>query len=272
MKIAVAGATGRVGRHIVDVLTARGHEVVPMSRASGVDVITGTGLDEALAGVECVIDAASSPSPDQKSATDFFTTASRNLQDAAARAGVKRILVVSIIGIDRFTGGYLAAKVAHEKAMRAGPVPVRIVRAAQFHELVEPMIEWGRKGDVAYVPKMRTQLVAARTVAETIADLVTAPPEEGGIVEIAGPRPENMVDAATRLSARRGDGLRIEGVSDPADPDSAAYEAGAQLPGPKAILGGPTFEAWLEATPTASRSGPGSRTRGPSSSSPAAPR
>ena len=249
MRIAVAGATGRVGRHIVDVLRAQGHDVVPMSRTSGVDVITGKGLDEALAGVACVIDAASGPSPDQKSATDFFTAATRNLQHASARAGVKQILVVSIIGIDKFTAGYMAAKVAHEKAMRAGPVPVRIVRAAQFHELVEPMIEWGRKGDVAYVPEARTQLVSARTVAETIADLATRPSSDARIVEIAGPRPESMVEAAKRLAARRGDGIRIEGVSDSADPDRAAYEGGAQLPGPNAILGGPTFEAWLEATP-----------------------
>jgi uncharacterized protein YbjT (DUF2867 family) len=247
MKIAVAGATGSVGRHIVEVLKARGHDVVPMSRASGVDLITGKGLAEALVGVERVIDAATGPSPDQQAATDFFTTAARNLQQASARAGVKQILVVSIIGIDKFKAGYYAAKVAHEKAMLAGPVPVRIVRASQFHELVERMIEWGRKGDVAYVPSMRTQLVAARTVAEKLADLATHPSADGGIVEIAGPRPESMVDAAKRLSARRGDGLRIEGVSNPDDPDHALYEAGAQLPGPGAILGGPTFQAWLEA-------------------------
>ena len=68
------------------------------------------------------------------------------------------------------------------------------------------------------------------------------------MVEIAGPRPENMVDAAKRLSARRGDGLRIEPTSDPTDPDQALAKAGALLPGPGAILGGPTFEAWLDAT------------------------
>jgi uncharacterized protein YbjT (DUF2867 family) len=246
MKIAVAGATGRVGRHLVDVLRERGHEVVPMSRASGVDVVTGKGLAEALTGVEVVIDAASSPSPDQQAATEFFTTATRNLQAAGSRAGVRQIVVVSIIGIEAFKAGYIASKIAHERAMRQGPVPVRIVRAAQFHELVEPMIEWGRKGDVAYVPNMRTQLVAARTVAERIADLLDRPPADSGIVEIAGPRVENMADAAKRLSARRHDGLRIESVSDPNDPDRAAYEAGAQLPGPNAILAGPTFDSWLE--------------------------
>jgi uncharacterized protein YbjT (DUF2867 family) len=247
MKIAVAGATGSLGRHVVDVLKAGGHDVVPMSRASGVDLIAGKGLAPALADVEVVIDAATGPSPDRKAATDFFTTAARNLQQASAKAGVRQVVVVSIIGIDKFRGGYNAAKVAHERAMRAGPVPVRIVRAAQFHELVGRMIEWGRKGDVAYVPTMRSQLVAARTVAETLADLATHRSANGGIVEVAGPRPESMVDAAKRLSARRGDGLRVEGVSNPDDPDHALYEAGALLPGKRAILRGPTFQAWLEA-------------------------
>src|SRR5437763_10399165 len=115
--IAVAGATGRVGRHVVDLLELQGHEVVPMSRSSGVDVVTGAGLSEALAGVESVIDAASGPSPEQEAATAFFTAASRNLQEAGERAGVQRMVVVSIIGTDRFRGGYGAAKIAHEEAM-----------------------------------------------------------------------------------------------------------------------------------------------------------
>src|SRR5262245_47151446 len=144
-KIAVTGATGRVGRHVVDVLGAEGHDVVPISRARGVDVITGEGLAKALAGVECVIDAATPPSSEQEAATAFFTTAARNLQEAGERAGVRRIVVVSIVGADRFTGGYMAAKVAHERALLAGPIPVRILRATQFHEFVEQMAEWGRQ-------------------------------------------------------------------------------------------------------------------------------
>src|SRR5262245_61236153 len=71
MKIAVAGATGRVGRHIFEVLEGRGHEVVAMSRGQGVDVVTGAGLAQALTGVEAIIDAATGPSPDEKEATDF---------------------------------------------------------------------------------------------------------------------------------------------------------------------------------------------------------
>jgi hypothetical protein len=116
MKIAVAGATGRVGRHLVDVLDAEGHDVVAMSRSSGVDVVNGDGLAESLAGVECDIDVSTGPSPDKDAATEFFTAASRNLYEAGVRAGVRRMVAVSIIGCDRFTGGYNAAKVAHERA------------------------------------------------------------------------------------------------------------------------------------------------------------
>ena len=254
-KIAVAGATGRVGRHVVDVLKAGGHDVVLMSRSGGVDVVTGDGLAEALAGVECVIDVASGPSPDQEAATKFFTAAARNLHEAGERAGVQQMVVVSIIGCDRFTAGYGAAKVAHEQAMLAGPIPVRILRAAQFHEFVAQLVEWGRQGEVSYVPPMRTQLVAARTVAQALADLATGPesapaPGSAGapIPEIAGPREENLVAMARLLVARRGDPVRIEGVSDPADPDRDLYETGALLPGPHATLAGPTFAEWLDAT------------------------
>ena len=104
-KIAVAGATGRVGRHLVDILEAEGHEVAAISRSRGVDVITGDGLAEAVAGAEAIVDAATGPSPEEQAATEFFTTASRNLQEAGQRAGVERIVVVSIIGTDRLTGG-----------------------------------------------------------------------------------------------------------------------------------------------------------------------
>ena len=250
-KIAVAGATGRVGRHVVDVLTERGHETVAMSRASGVDVITGDGLADALAGVECVIDVATGPSPDRQEATEFFTTAARNLHEAGDRAGVQRIVVVSIIGIDKFTGGYSAAKLDHERAILSGPIPARVLRAAQFHEFVAQLTDWGRRGDVAYVPEMRTQLVATRTVAEGLADLVNgsapAPESSGGAIpEIAGPRAENLVDVAKLVVARRGESLRVESVSDPNDPEQALYASGGLLPGPDAVLAGPTFEEWLD--------------------------
>jgi uncharacterized protein YbjT (DUF2867 family) len=249
-KIAVAGATGRVGRHVVDVLEEAGHDVVRMSRSTGADVVTGEGLTEALEGVDCVVDAASWPSSEQEPATEFFLAAARNLQEEGERAGVQRIVVVSIIGADRATSGYIASKVPHEQAMQSGPIPVRILRAAQFHEFVPLFLEWGRQGDVIYVPQMRTQLVAARTVAEALAELVngSAPAPETSIPEIAGPREESLVEMAKLVAARRGDSARIEAVSDPDDPEQALFASGALLPGPDAVLAGPTFEQWLDST------------------------
>jgi uncharacterized protein YbjT (DUF2867 family) len=248
-RIAVAGATGRVGRHVVEVLAERGYLAVPISRANGVDLISGNGLAEALEGVEGVIDAATGPSPEQGAATEFFTTAAANLQQAGARAGVNRIVVVSIIGCDRFSGGYAAAKVAHEQTALAGPLPVSILRAAQFHEFVEQLLDWGRQGEVAYVPQMRTQLVAARTAAEALVDLATAPepvPGDAPIPEIAGPREESMVAMARLLATKRGETVQVEGVSDPSDPDHDVYVSGALLPSAHATLAGPTFAEWVE--------------------------
>lgn len=244
-KVAVAGATGRVGQHVVEVLRERGHTVVPMSRSTGVDLITGTGLAEALNGVDSTIDVATGPSPDEQQATDFFTTATRNLQTLGSRAGVKKLVVVSIIGIDKFSAGYSKAKVAHEQAALAGPIPAQILRAAQFHEFVPQLLAWGTQGDIAYLSNTRTQIVAARTVAEALVDLAErAEISNTPIPEIAGPRAEWFIDLARLWIAKRGGASRVE-VSNWPDPDAALYEAGALLPSPHAILGGPTFEDWL---------------------------
>jgi uncharacterized protein YbjT (DUF2867 family) len=249
MKIAVAGATGRLGRHVADVLAERGHEVVPISRATGVDVITGTGLDAALRGVEVVVDAATGPSAEQQPATDFFVTATHNLQKAGVRAGVREAVVVSIIGTDRFAGGYGAAKVAHEQAWRDGPIPTRIVRAAQFHEFVAQLLDWGSRGDVTVVQPMRTQIVAARAVAEVIADVIAADAAAAdvtGTIEVAGPREEDLVALATELAARRGSPARVEAAGDAGDADAEMQATGGLLPGPGARLVGPTFRQWLD--------------------------
>lgn len=248
-KIAVAGASGRLGHPTVEILRERGHEVVPISRSDGVDVITGDGLAAALERVHVIIDAATGPSPDQAEATEFFTTAARNLQEAGAASGVEEILVVSIIGTDHFSTGYNAAKVAQEQAHFNGPIPARVLRAAQFHEFVTELLEWGTQGDTASLPQMRTQLVAAAVVAEALADLVdgaASAPIGNPVAEVAGPREEDLLEAAKMLVAKRGNGLRIEAGEFFDDPEGL-YPAGAVLPGPIAKLAGPTFEEWLGA-------------------------
>ena len=245
-KIAVTGATGRLGSQMVEVLEAQGHEVVPIARSKGVDVITGQGLVDALQGVDAVVDLATGPSPDEKEATEFFTTSMRNLQEAGAEAGVKRIVLVSIIGIDRFKTGYNAAKLAQEKAALEGPIPTRIVRAAQFHEFVAQLLDWGRQGDVAYVAAMRTQVVAARAVAEAVAEVLADSEPTGPTLEVAGPRPERLVDLARLLSQHRGDSVEVLETKE-FFPEGDVYDSDAPLPGPGAKLAGPTYEEWLNA-------------------------
>ncbi len=237
MKIAVAGATGRLGRHVSEVLAERDHEVVAMSRATGMDIITGAGLEAALNEAEVIVDAATGPSPEQQPATEFFVTAAHNLQEAGVRAGMRRAVVVSIINIDKSAGGYGLAKIAHEEAWRSGPIPVRIVRAAQFHEFVAQLLEWGTQGDVAYIPEMRTQIVSARTVAEVVADVATSEGGPAEIVEIAGPREEDLAQLATMLVARGGKLVKVQVVRNPADPDADMQATGGLLPRPGGTAG-----------------------------------
>ena len=158
---------------------------------------------------------------------------------------MKRIIVVSIIGIDRFTSGYQAAKIVHENAMRSGPVPVRILRAAQFHEFVGQLVEWGRQGDLSVVPKMRTQPSPPGQWPRRS----PSSPSPGRCVDrdrrtrrssrSPARRTERLADAARRLVARRGDTLRIEEANDPSDPIATLYANGALLPGPDALWRGP---------------------------------
>ncbi len=247
-RIAVTGATGRVGSPLVEILEQRGHDVVEIARSKGIDVVSGAGLDEALAGVETIIDTATGPSPDREAATEFFTASAENLQRAGAEAGARGIVVVSIIGIDKFESGYNAAKVAQEQTLLEGPLPVRIVRAAQFHEFVPELVGWMIQDGVAYLPEFRTQLVAARIVAEALADAAEEPEiDHGRITEVAGPQPETLVDAAAMLFASRGDSFEIRESRQPGDPDATAYAEGAALPNPGAKLAGPSFEEWLAA-------------------------
>lgn len=246
----VLGGNGRVGHHVVDLLTRAGHTARSISRSTEVDVFTAEGLAQAVTGADCIIDVSSTPSADEQTAIEFFTVAARNLHDVAGHAGIQHIIAVSIIGVDRFTTGYNLGKVAQERELLAGPVPVTIVRAAQFHEFVPLLIQWGTQGDTTYVQKMRTQLVAARSVAEALVAQATSDTptisladDSSTLPQVAGPREEYLPDIAELWVTARKIPVTVHAVSDPVD--AALYEEGALLPGTGAILAGPTFADWL---------------------------
>ncbi|MFR9750572.1 SDR family oxidoreductase [Nocardia sp. 004] len=247
MKVAVVGATGRIGSEVVEVLRNRGHEVVAISRATGVDVYTGEGLAEAMDGVRVVVDASNNPSQDTETITDFFAVAARNLQQAAHTAGTRRIVPISIIGIDNFTAGHYAGKLVQEKTLAEGPVPIRIVRAAQFHEFPGMVLDWTAHDNVAYLPEQLSQFVDLHTVAETIADVALDDSPTPALVSIAGPEQIRLADAVRQLIAHRGLPIQVTELPvDPADNNQRLSAEGALLAGPDTIIAGPTFTSWLE--------------------------
>lgn len=246
MRVAVLGASGLIGRDVVAALAGRGHEVIALNRASGVDAYSGAGLDAALAGVHAVVDAVNSPLQETAAVRDFFGTVAERVRAVAAGAGVRHIALLSIIGIDDTTAGHYAGKLAQEQAYLEGPVPVRILRAAQFHEFTEMMLNWSTDGDTATVPRMRTQLVDAGLVAGRLADLAVAA-DAPARLDLAGPEALDLVAAVRALAARRGAPAHVLESTDATAPDAALQAGGGLLPGAGAELAGPTFAEWLDA-------------------------
>ncbi len=243
MKVAVAGGTGVVGGYAAEAAEVAGHDVVVLSRARGVDIRRGDGLPAALEGGEVVIDALNSPSVAPTAAGEFFRDTSRRLQEAGSAAGVGHIVTLSIIGIDRAPDyGYYRAKLAQEQTVGAGPVPVTILRAAQFHEFPAQMVGWSRKGPFALVAHMRSQPVAARTVGEHLVRLAAGRP--GGTVELAGPEVHDIADLARRFVRTHATGVRVVAIPVPGRA-GRAMRGGALLGGPSTVVDGPRFDQWL---------------------------
>lgn len=197
MKLAVAGGTGTVGAHVVEVAREHGHDVVVLSRSAGVDLVSGSGLSDALSGVDAVIDVASTQTISAKESTAFFAAVTRNLLTAETEAGVGHHLALSIVGIDRAPHAYYAGKVEQERIVRAGTVPWTILRATQFHEFAGQIRARMSFGPVSIIPKMVSQPIAAREVAERLIDLAEQSPA-GRVADLGGPREERMAEMVRR--------------------------------------------------------------------------
>ena len=204
MKITVVGASGLIGTKVVDLLTADGHDVVAASRASGVDVLTGDGLAEALSGADALIDVLNSPSFEDDPVMEFFTKATTNLVDEAKRAGVGHYVALSIVGVDGLPGsGYMRAKVVQEKIIAESGLPYTIVRATQFAEFTDAITDTMLAGDEVRVPDALIQPVAADDVARDVARAAVAEPLNG-IVNIGGPEKVSFERMARDVLGRRG--------------------------------------------------------------------
>ncbi|MER5520048.1 NAD(P)H-binding protein [Streptomyces sp. NPDC002763] len=186
MKIAVIGGTGLIGSQVVKDLTAAGHEAVPHSKSTGVDVIGGQGLDEALAGADVVVNLTNSPTFDEASPA-FFQTSMDNLLAAAQRGGVGHFVILSIVGVDQVPEmDYYRAKTLQEHLLADGPIPYSIVRATQFMEFMDAIMSWTSDADTVRLPATPIQPIAAGDVAAAVAEVAAGPPLNG-IRNIAGP-------------------------------------------------------------------------------------
>lgn len=243
MRIAVAGATGVVGQHVVAVARGRGHEIVELARSRGVDLTTGAGLGAHLAGVDAVVDVTSVATQRQQEAEEFFGGVTRTLLAAEEAAGVGHHVALSIVGIDAVPTGYYRGKQLQERLLREGRVGWSVLRATQFHEFAAQALGFVRIGPFSLVPRMLSQPVAAVEVAAALVDLVEAGPS-GRVPDLAGPQRLAMVDLARRVSRARGLGRRVVGVPLPGAAGRGMRD-GSLCPSGDGPRGRITFDAWL---------------------------
>ena len=213
MKITVIGASGLIGTKVGELVTADGHQVVAASRQSGVDVLTGEGLDEALAGADVLVDVVNSPSFEDDPVMHFFTTSTTNLVAKAQAAGVGHYLALSIVGVDGLPeSGYMRAKLAQEKVITESGLPYTIVRATQFAEFADAIVAAMTEGSTVRVPDALIQPIAANDVAAAVARAAISQPLND-IVDIGGPRKVTFEELARTVLARQGDDKTV--VVDP---------------------------------------------------------
>lgn len=252
MKIVVLGGTGLIGAKVVHNVAELGHEAVSASRNSGVDTVTGEGLDRVMVGADAVVDVTDAQSLEEVDARAFFGTSTTNVLAAEARAGVGHHVALSVVGADELTAsGYFQAKVEQEALVAASPVPHTIVHATPLFEFVERIADESTVDEAVRLASVLFQPMASQDVADALAGLAAGEPGQG-VVELAGPE-QYRLDQLVRLQLGRRDGDRRHVVTDP-----HALFFGSRLaertliPEGSALLGQTRFEEWLaEHTPQA---------------------
>jgi len=225
MKVTVVGASGLVGTKVVEVLKKEGHDVVASSRSSGVDVLTGAGLDNALAGADAIVDVTNSPAFEADEVMAFFTTSATNIAAAAKAAGVGNYVVLSIVGVDGLPDSpYMRAKVAQEKIITGSGLPYSIVRATQFVEFTDGIVDSLTVGSEVRVPDALIQPIPADDVAAAVAHAAVAKPING-IANLGGPMKVMFEQMARDVLARTGDDTKAVVV----DPEARYFGAALSM-------------------------------------------
>ncbi|MFO0956897.1 MAG: SDR family oxidoreductase [Isosphaeraceae bacterium] len=244
MKIVVIGGSGLIGKKVVMNLRGRGHDVLPASRSSGVDAVTGEGLAQALAGARVVVDVANAPLWEDDAVLAFFEATGRNLSAAEAEAGVAHHVALSVVGTERLlASGYFRAKMAQEQLIKGSRIPYTIVRATQFFEFVAGIAQFATEGQTVRLPPVLMQPIAAEDVAAAVADAALAEPLSGTI-DLAGPEPVRQDDLVRQFLHANGDARTV--VTDPqALYYGVAVEDHSLMPGDNPRLGRTRFADWL---------------------------
>ncbi|GEK04378.1 SDR family oxidoreductase [Streptomyces sp. 1-11] len=241
MKIAVIGGTGLIGSQVVADLRAAGHEAVPHSKSTGIDVISGQGLDDALRGADVVVNLTNSPTFDEASPA-FFQTSMDNLLAAADRAGVGHFVILSIVGVDQVPElDYYKAKLLQEQILAAGPVPYSIVRATQFMDFMDAVLSWTADGDTVRLPATPIQPIASKDVARAVAEVAAGAPLNG-IRSVAGPEVFTLDELGRITLSHKGDDRSV--VTDPTAGMFAAVK-GDVLTDKNAHLAPTRYADWL---------------------------
>lgn len=245
MKIVVIGGSGLIGSKLVSELRADGHEAVAASPASGVDTLTGRGLDDAVDGATVVVDVANSPSFEDAAVLEFFQTSTRNLLAAEAAAGVTHHVVLSVVGAERLSeSGYFRAKNAQEQLIEGASIPYSIVHSTQFFEFLDRIVDDATDGDTVRVAPVLIQPIAANDVAHAVAEVAVGRPVNG-VVEIAGPEQFRIDELARHTLAERNDPREV--VADPhARYFNAELHERTLVPSAGARLAETRLDDWLD--------------------------
>jgi uncharacterized protein YbjT (DUF2867 family) len=246
MKIVVIGGTGLIGSRVVAKLCAQGHDAVAAALNTGVNVITGEGLAQALSGADTVVDVSNSPSFEDVAVLKFFETSTRNLLSAEAAEGVKHHVALSVVGTDRLAeSGYMRAKIVQETLIKESTIPHSIVHATQFFEFAKGIADAGTEHGTVRVPKALIQPMAAEDVADAVARVAAGPPLNRTI-EVAGPEAMPMDEFVRHVLRARGDDRAVVG-DDAARYFGARLDERALLPGDAAVIGKTHLAEWLAA-------------------------